>query len=166
MSRAIWRWYRMWAKMLRWEVVMLLLCWVLMWGSWLQSKAPTRPMQTLHEHQSLFMLIKVKCIFDVHVKTTFVLTSIVQSNIWTLSNFKEILCIYVIKNMGQFTYSKCKVARLLWLAHVGMRICGCAQLLSCSHLMDHTRSPLVFHVNLIGQKYFWGNKMGHLLVNP
>jgi hypothetical protein len=32
---------------------------------------------------------------------------------------------------------QCKVASLLWFAHFGMRICEDAQLLSCSHLVDH-----------------------------
>ena len=123
-------------------------------------------MQTLHEHQSLFILVKVRCIFDIHVKTAFVLTSTIQSHIWTLSNFRGILCIYVVRNMGQFTYSKCKGLDYCGWHMCGMRICGCAQLLSCSHLMDYTRSPLVFHVNLNGQRSFWGNKIGHLLVNP
>ena len=59
---------------------------------------------------------------DVHVRMAFVLTLIVQSNIWTLSNFfLEILCIYVVKNMEQFTYSKCKVTSLFWFAHFDMR---------------------------------------------
>jgi len=31
-------------------------------------------------------------------------------------------------NVGQFTYSKCKVGSLLWFPHFGMRICGGAQL--------------------------------------
>ena len=65
---------------------------------------------------------------------------------------------YMIKNMGWFTYSKCRVPSLLWLAHFGMRSCTCAQLLSSSHLVDHTSIPLIFQVNLIGQRFVSGDK--------
>ena len=41
-------------------------------------------------------------------------------------NFLWILCIYVVRNMGHFTYSKCKVASLLWFAHLGMRMWKCS----------------------------------------
>ena len=40
--------------------------------------------------------------------------------------------------------SKCKVASLLWFAHFDMRIGEGAQLLSCSHVVDHTSIPLIF----------------------
>ena len=65
--------------------------------------------------------------------------------------------------MRQFTYFTCKVTSLPWFAHFGMRICGDAQLLSCSHLVDHTRIMLDFHVNLIGPRSFWRDKTWHLL---
>ncbi len=44
--------------------------------------------------------------FDVCVKIVFVLTSAIQFNIYSLYNFQEPLCIYVARNMGQFTYYK------------------------------------------------------------
>ena len=50
---------------------------------------------------------KSEIILDVRVKTAFVLTSSIYCNIWTLYDFIGILCMYVVKNMGQFTYSKC-----------------------------------------------------------
>jgi hypothetical protein len=42
-----------------------------------------------------------------------------------------------------------------WLANYGlhifgMRICGYARLLSCSHPVDHTTIRLIFQVNLVG----------------
>ena len=40
--------------------------------------------------------------------------------------------------IGDNLHSKCKVAGLLWFAHFGMRICAGAQLLSRSHVVDHT----------------------------
>jgi hypothetical protein len=110
----------------------------------------------------MFMLVKVKhwC----YVKMAFVLTSIVQLNVLTLSDFKAILCICMVKNMGQFTYSKSKVASLLCSTYFGMRIGGGAQLLSRSQLVDHTSIPLIFfQVNLIDQRsYFEGDKTRHL----
>jgi hypothetical protein len=48
------------------------------------------------------------------------------------------------------------VAILLWFAHFGMRIDGGAQLLTCSHLVHHTSIPLIFQVNLIGQRSCFG----------
>ena len=94
----------------------------------------------------------MNCFFDVHVEMAFVLTSTIQFDIWTLSKLYGMLCIYVVKNKGQFTYCKCKVASLLRFAHVGMRICEDAQLLSGTHLVDHTSLLLISHVNLIGQR--------------
>ena len=44
-----------------------------------------------------------------------------------------------------------------------MRICGGAQLLSCSHLVDYTSIPLIFQVNLIGRRSFLGIKYGTFL---
>ena len=41
-----------------------------------------------------------------------------------------------------------------------------AQLLSCSHLVDHTSILFIFHVNLIGQRSFWGMKHGIFLCIP
>ena len=73
--------------------------------------------------------------------------------------------------MGYFTYSKCKVVSLLWFAHFNMRICGDAQLLDCSLVVDHTSVLLILQVNLIGQRSFfqWGggggvDKTCHFLV--
>ena len=67
-----------------------------------------------------------------------------QFNNWTVFDFYRSLCIYVVRNMGQITYSKCKVARLLWFVRFGMSICGGVQLLSPSHLVDHRSIPLIF----------------------
>ena len=61
---------------------------------------------------------------------------------------------------------KCKVASFLWFAHFGMRICGGAQLLSCSHWVDHTSILLIFHVKLIGERSFWGIKYDIFLCIP
>ena len=89
------------------------------------------------------ILVNVKY-FDVHVKMVFVLTLTVHSNIWTLFDCLGILCMHVIKNMEQLTYSKCKVASLLWFAHFDMRVSGGAQVLTCSHVVDHTSILLIF----------------------
>lgn len=67
---------------------------------------------------------------------------------------------YGIRNTGQFTCSKCKVAILLWFAHICTRSHGDAQLLSWSYLVNHTRIPLIFWVNLIGMRYSQGMKHG------
>lgn len=70
---------------------------------------------------------------------SFNLASKVQSNIWTLFEFREILCNYLAKIMRQFTYPNCKVA---W--EFGLQICGGAQLLGWSHLVDQTSTTLIF----------------------
>lgn len=80
-------------------------------------------------------------------------------NLWTIFDSQGILCIYVVSNMGQFTYSNCKVASSLWLAHFVQRICGDAQLLSFSHLVVHTKIPLIFQMNSIVQMSFFGGGM-------
>jgi hypothetical protein len=46
----------------------------------------------------------------------------------------------------------------LWFAHFCMGICGDAQLLSCSRLVEHTSIPLILQVNLIGQRSCLGDK--------
>jgi hypothetical protein len=53
---------RMHKNMSKWEVVMFLLCWELTWGCWLQSMLATL-MQTLHEQQWCFILVKSEIIY-------------------------------------------------------------------------------------------------------
>ena len=55
----------------------------------------------------------------------------------------------MLTNMGQFTYSKCKVAKVLHL-HILARDFVDAQLLRCSHLVDHISISLIFQVNSMG----------------
>ena len=55
-----------------------------------------------------------------------VLTSTVRLNVLTKCDFKGILSIHVVQNMGQSTYSKSNVASMLWFVHFGMRIDGVA----------------------------------------
>ena len=56
------------------------------------------------------------------------------------------MCIHVVN---------CKVASLLWFVHFGVRSNGGAQLLSCSHLVDHTCIFHVFWMNLIDDIYIY-----------
>ena len=74
------------------------------------------------------------------------------------------MCINAIRNMGLFTYFKFKVGNPSRFAHFGMRIGECAQLWSCSHLVDHTNNLLILHVDLFGQRSLLGNKTRHSLV--
>jgi hypothetical protein len=47
---------------------------------------------------------------------------------------------------------------LIVVSSFGMKICGGAQLLRCSHLVvDHTSYLLIFKVNLIGQRFLKGD---------
>ena len=46
--------------------------------------------------------------------------------------------------MGYIICSKCKVTSVICFTHFGLRICGDAQLVSCSHLVDHTSIILIF----------------------
>ena len=76
----------------------------------------------------MFILVKVKY-FLIHHKETpqekckFGLCSHTDCSIhaWTLFDVYGILCICLVRNVWQFTYSKCKVVGLLWFAHFGMR---------------------------------------------
>ena len=68
--------------------------------------------------------------------------------------------------MGHFTCSKCKVVDLLWFVYFGMRIGGGAQLLSRSHVGEHTSILLISPVNFIGHMSFLGDKAWHFLVHP
>ena len=72
---------------------------------------------------------------------------------------------YALRTMGQFTYSKCKVASMLWFAHFGIRIGAGAQLMSCPHTLDHTSILLIFEGKLDGQKPVLGDKTRHFLVH-
>ena len=47
---------------------------------------------------------------------------------------------YVVRNIGQFTYSKCKVASLVWFQRLGMMNDGGAQLVSYSYLVNQKHS--------------------------
>ena len=58
-----------------------------------------------------------------------------------------------------------KVASLLWFARFGTRIDEGTQMLSCSHLVDHTYILLISQVNLIGQRSFLENKTSHFFVH-
>lgn len=58
------------------------------------------------------------------------------------------------------------MANLFQFAHFDMRIYEGAQLLSCYHVVGHTNIPLIFQVNLIGQKFVFGIKHGIDLCIP
>ena len=44
--------------------------------------------------------------FNIHVKLAFVLTLTIECNILMQFEFLGILCIYVVRNLGRFIYSK------------------------------------------------------------
>ena len=67
--------------------------------------------------------------FDVHTKPTFVLALTFQLAFGYSLIYLGILCTHVGIHVGYFTYSKCKVASLLWFAHCGKRFFGSAQIL-------------------------------------
>ena len=96
----------------------------------------------------MFIVVKVKYVYDVHVKMGFVLTWTIQFNIWILLGFfNKFLAHMWLEVWKQFTNSKCKVVSLLWFAHSNMRICKGAQLLTCSHyydLLDHIKHSTHF----------------------
>ena len=96
----------------------------------------------------------------------FMLTSIIQFILWTLCSFQEILCIYVLINMGQFTCSNYKVPSPMWFVHFGLVICVGAQPTSCSHMVDHTRIAFHVHVNTICKSLLLGGKYDVFLCYP
>ena len=96
----------------------------------------------------MFILVKM-IILNVSVKMVIVHHINTQYNIWALSCFREFFA-YIWLDV--WDTSKCKVASLYWFAYSSMRIVGGAQLLGCSHLVDHTSIPLMFHVSLTGQR--------------
>ena len=76
--------------------------------------------------------------------------------------FKEVFAYLWLKiwNILHTSYAR-------WIAYYGLHILAWefvdAQLLSCSHPMEHTRIMLDFHVNLIGAMSFWRDRIWHLL---
>jgi len=55
--------------------------------------------------------------FYIHVKMACVL-SLFKFNVSILSNYWGIICISVVRNLGQFTCFECNVASLLWFAYL------------------------------------------------
>ena len=145
LTRAIWRWLEC-ANMLEREVVMYLLCCGARVRLLTLINGDATPMQTLLEHQWCSFWWKwnifwcsCKHVLHAHVN------SIIQ--LWTLFEFLRNSCDYVARSTGQCTYPHIphfKVDISLWVAQFGMRICGGARLLGCSHQVDHTISPLIF----------------------
>ena len=96
---------RMYKNVSKWEVVMFCcvesLCEGVDSNQWL-------PLQCKH-------CMNIKDVYSgksdvysyVHVEMAFVLASTIPFNIWTFSKIEGILCIHVVRNMGQFTYSQC-----------------------------------------------------------
>ena len=58
------------------------------------------------------LILSNKISFDVYVEMAFVLTLIVHFNYWTFFNFLRNSLHICGQNMGQITYSKCKVSSL------------------------------------------------------
>jgi hypothetical protein len=98
----------------------------------------------------LFILVKNEYFFNVPIKMAFVLTSIIQFSIWTLSNFQEIIHLAC---MWLEIHDNLDVPHARWLAY-----CEGVELLSCSYPVDYTSIFLIFYVNLIGQRSFLGHK--------
>jgi hypothetical protein len=93
------------------------------------------------------MLILIKITFHVHVQMVFVFTSNIQFKIWTLIEFQNILCIYVVRSTRQFTYSTCKVASFLRFAQSDEQICGrCSTIEFFPFSGSHTSIPLILQV--------------------
>ena len=94
-------------------------------------------------------------------------TSTTQYNIWALSYFWGVICIHMVKNMGQFTYSKCKVFGLMWFAYFSTRICGrCSTIELFSSSGSHKHSEHVPCEFWLVKGPFWGMKFGFLLCIP
>ena len=147
----------------KWEMVMFLLCWELMWGCDSNECLPLQCKLCMNIKNIYFG--KSGFFLGCSCKMVVVLTSTVQFNVLTKCDFRGILSIDVVQNMGQSTYSKSNVASMLWFVHFGMRIDGVAKLLSCSCLINHTSIMPIFHVNLIAQRSFLRDKTRHFLVH-
>ena len=82
----IWRWLECGGKCVKvGSGHVFLLCWEFMWGCWLQPMFPTLMQLCMNRNDVHFD--KGGIHYDVHVRTTFVLTSTAQFDIWTLTNF-------------------------------------------------------------------------------
>ena len=103
--------------MSKWEVLVFLLCWELVWGCWFQSIFAT-PMQNLHEHQSwcLFWHMCV-CVFYFSIqcscKNNLCAHVHLSINIWTHYDI-----IVIIKRKRNFTFSSYN----FYISHVIMKI--------------------------------------------
>lgn len=87
----------------------------------------------------------------------FVVTPIVRFQVMDTLWLSRIVLDICSQKRGWFTYSNCMVASLLWFAHMGIKICGDKQLLSCFHLLDRTCISLSSQVNSTSH-YFFGVK--------
>ena len=100
-------------KMSNWEVVMFFCC----VGSSCEGVDSNQflPLQCkLCINIKVAYLERVKYLFYVHVKITFVLTWNVHFNVFTLSDFKEILCIHVLTYSNARWLAYCGFAHLTW----------------------------------------------------
>jgi hypothetical protein len=75
-----------------------------------------------------------KLFFDVHVQTTFVLTSTFPSNFGLSLHLKEYIAYTLLNIWGNLHIPNARMGTLSWFAHFGTRVCYGAQLLSCSML--------------------------------
>jgi hypothetical protein len=138
-------------------MVMFLLCWEFMWGCWFQycpfnaNVCMSIKDVNFNYNRSVFLhcfiLFSCRNVICAHIDCSI-------EHFGHSRFFQEFFCIHVVRDMGYFTFSKCKVASLFWFAHFCKRVCGNAQLLNYSHLEDNTSLPLIFQVNLIGPGSF------------
>ena len=94
---------------------------------------------------------------DVHVTKAFVLTSNVLFKNFDIMILRNSLHTCLLQIWDNFYTPNAR-----WLAYCDLHILSVrsgrgAQLLSCSHLVDHTNIPLIFQMNCIGQRSFWGD---------
>ena len=147
-----------------WEVVMFLWCWELMWGL-------LTPMNDCHSNANLhgtlisFILVKVKH-FWCWCKMAYLLIITIWFRNWKLFEIHIILCIHVVRNMGRFTYSKCKMASVKQFAYFDMRSCGGAH----CWVVPISRTTQAFHsfseLTWMIKDHFWRRKHGIFLCIP
>ena len=119
------------------------------------------PINVCHLNANFCMNVyfnKSEIFVDVHVTIASVLTSNVlfkKFDIMILRNFLHTCLLQIWDNFY--------TPNARWLAYCDLHILSVrsgrgAQLLSCSHLVDHTNIPLIFQMNCIGQRSFGGDK--------
>jgi len=150
-SPAIWTWLEcVFFCFLKWILLMFLLCKGVHSKQWLSSNT-NFAWTTL-----MFILVNTK-----HVKTTFVLTLMFNLTFGYTSIFKELFTYIWLE-----TWNNLHILDARWLLYCGLNnltweFMKVLNFWSCTHMLNCTSIPFLFHVDLSGEYILFGDKTYH-----